>query len=228
MSTRRDILAGLTASFAGALATRAGAQSQTPATSCVLTPDTGEGPYYFDPKLVRSDITEKQPGVPLLLDIKVVTAGTCVAIPEARVDVWHAGANGIYSGYAGQWGNGASAAERSATGKTFLRGTQFANETGHTTFRTVFPSWYRGRTPHIHFKVFLKPQEVVASQLYFPDKVSDRIYSTSRDYVARKLERDTFNEGDMFLRGRTGGAFCDVVEDGGVYRASVVIGIDAA
>jgi protocatechuate 3,4-dioxygenase beta subunit len=225
MPSRRDLLAGLTASFAGSLAARAGSASDTPTTSCVLTPDSGEGPYYFDPKLVRSDITERRAGVPLALDVRVVTAGVCTALPKVRVDVWHADARGIYSGYAGQYGNGGSP-ERSAPGATYLRGTQFADDDGRVAFRTIYPSWYRGRTPHIHFKVFVSDREVVASQLYFPDKVSDRVYSTSSAYAPRSRGIGTYNEDDMFLRGgRVGGAFCDVIESGNGYRGSVVIGI---
>src|SRR5262245_50622787 len=175
MPTRRELLAGLTASFAAA---RAGA-------ACVLTPDSGEGPYYFDPRLVRSDITERRPGVPFSLDLRVVNAEGCVAMPKVRVDWWHADARGVYSGYADQGGNGA-ATDRAAKGACYLRGTQFADVNGLVTFSTIYPSWYRGRTPHIHFKVFVSDREVVASQLYFPDKVSDRVYSTSGAYGQRQ------------------------------------------
>jgi protocatechuate 3,4-dioxygenase beta subunit len=227
---RRDVIAALTASFAGALASKSPAQSSA-AASCVLTPVTGEGPFYFDPKLVRSDITERQPGVPLVLDIRVVTAGDCKPIPEARVDVWHADARGVYSGYGDQRGSGASP-DRSARGKTFLRGTQFANSDGLATFKTIYPSWYRGRTPHIHFKIILDSREAAVSQLYFRDDLSDRIFRTSNAYVARQRNRDTYNENDMFMRaGQIGGAFCDVTQEssgtaGAVYRAFALIAID--
>jgi protocatechuate 3,4-dioxygenase beta subunit len=100
---RREVVAGLTASLAGAAAWPARGQTRAPV--CVLTPQTEEGPFYFDPKLVRSDITVKQPGVPLALEIRVVTAKDCVPVPKARVDVWHADAHGVYSGYSGQWGS---------------------------------------------------------------------------------------------------------------------------
>jgi protocatechuate 3,4-dioxygenase beta subunit len=226
MSDRREILAGLSASFAALFARSAWAQS--PTASCVLTPVTGEGPYYFDPKLVRSDITEKQPGVPLALDLRVVSANNCTPISRARVDIWHAGADGVYSGYSGQYGNG-SAPNRNAEGKTYLRGTQFADAEGLTSFITIFPSWYRGRTPHVHFKIFLEPREVAVSQLYFRDLISDGVFTSSRAYRPRRRDRDTYNEDDMFLRGRVGGAFCEVekkaAEAGPAYRASVVIGI---
>ena len=226
MPHRRELIVGLSASFTALLARSAWAQSRT--ASCVLTPVTSEGPYYFDPKLVRSDITEKQPGVPLALEVRVVSANDCKPIPKARVDIWHAGANGVYSGYSSQYGTG-STPNRSAEGKTYLRGTQFADGQGLTRFRTIYPSWYRGRTPHIHFKVFLEPREVAVSQLYFQDKVSDGVFASSSAYSSRRRDRDTFNEDDMFLRDRVGGAFCEVDKNGkgaaAAYRASVVIGI---
>ena len=192
----------------------------------MLTPVTSEGPFYFDPKLVRADIAEHQSGVPLTLELRVVSAGgRCSPVDKARVDVWHSNAHGIYSDYENQRGVG-QAGEQTATGKTFLRGTQLTDSDGVTRFRTIYPSWYYGRTSHIHLKVFLPPREVAVTQLFFPDAISDRVYSSSKDYVARTRGRDTYNEDDMYLRGgRTGGAFCDVVADGKGYRATVVIGI---
>ena len=32
--------------------------------ACIVTPQSEEGPYYIDPKLVRADIAEGRPGVP--------------------------------------------------------------------------------------------------------------------------------------------------------------------
>jgi protocatechuate 3,4-dioxygenase beta subunit len=225
---RREVIAGLAASVGVSLGDTGLAYAQGAAPACVLTPQTDEGPFYFDPKLVRSDITEKQAGTPLELAIRVVTAKDCAPVPKARVDVWHSDARGVYSGYSGQWGTGETA-ERSAPGRTFLRGTQFADEAGFAKFSTIYPSWYRTRTPHIHFKIFLDPEqsqsrEVAVSQLYFPDTVSDEVFAGSA-YRARRKGRDTYNDNDRFLRGRVGGAFLDVAKSGSGYRASVVIGI---
>lgn len=222
---RREVVAGLSASLA--VATALPVRGQTRAPSCVLTPQTEEGPFYFDPRLVRSDITERQPGVPLALEIRVVTAKDCMPVPKARVDVWHADARGVYSGYSGQWGTG-ERADRSAPGKTFLRGTQFVDDDGFVRFGTIYPSWYRTRTPHIHFKILLETREVAVSQLYLPDEISEVVYSASADYRPRRRGRDTYNDNDRFLRGRVGGAFCDVEKSGPGYRAAVVIGIERA
>src|SRR5436190_21799572 len=66
--------------------------------SCVLAPEQTEGPYYISDELVRRNITEGRPGTPLTLRAFVVDASTCKAIKGAAVDIWHADANGVYSG----------------------------------------------------------------------------------------------------------------------------------
>ena len=220
---RRIVLAGLGASVVGAIAVPGVAAEAAPA--CVLTPVTSEGPFYFDPKLVRADITENRPGVRLALAIRVVTAGNCAPLAGARVDVWHADAHGVYSGYENQQGT-EDGTEKLAAGKTFLRGTQFADRDGRATFQTVYPSWYRGRTPHIHYKILLGKDEVAVSQLYFPDEINKQVFEGAAPYREHYKDRDTFNTGDMFLRGRVGGAFCDVSRVDEAWRAAVVIGID--
>ena len=113
--------------------------------ACVLTPEAGEGPYYLDPKLLRSDITSGQPGAPLELALQVVRAGDCATLANARVDVWHADAIGLYSGYAKQSGVGGVSTEP-AVGKQYLRGPQFTDAQGNVHFRTIFPSWRTKRS----------------------------------------------------------------------------------
>lgn len=162
--TRREALiaaTGLGAGFALGKARNAGAEQAAhpgDAKMCVLTPEAMEGPFYFDPQLVRSDITEGKQGAPLVLTLQVVEAKDCAAIPGARVDIWHADGLGLYSGYARQETD-------SAKGETFLRGTQFAGAGGEVRFATIYPGWYPGRTPHIHFKIFVDELNVIIGQL---------------------------------------------------------------
>src|SRR3981081_1383781 len=66
---------------------------------CFLTPQSVEGPYYLDPRLVRPQIAESRTGVPLRVDLRGIDGATCKAWEHARVDIWHADAQGIYSGY---------------------------------------------------------------------------------------------------------------------------------
>ena len=167
---------------------------------CVLTPEAGEGPFYLDPKLIRSDITSGQPGAPLDLAMQVVRAGDCATLANARVDVWHADAVGLYSGYAEQPGVG-GVSPTLAVGKQYLRGTQVTDASGNVRFRTIFPSWYGGRTPHVHFKVFLANKEVVASQIFFPDEISKEVFGEWQPYREHASKRKTFNDNDPIKQG---------------------------
>jgi protocatechuate 3,4-dioxygenase beta subunit len=191
---------------------------------CILTPQAVEGPYYFDPELERADITEAHQGVPLGLLLQVVEASDCSALPGARVDVWHANALGHYSGYQGQ----GDERDVNTEGKTFLRGTQFTDAGGEVTFATIYPGWYSGRTPHIHFKVFVDDKNVVTGQIYFPDALSEFIYTQVAPYNTRGRERDTTNDRDGVLQSSGGGreTFIAIREEADRYLAALIIGID--
>lgn len=219
---RRRVLAALAVGTAGAFAASRSA-AQTPGT-CVLTPDSGEGPFYFDPELVRVDMTEDMPGAPLELAMRIVRASDCATLDGARVDAWHADAIGLYSGYSRQPGTGEPSYP--VEGRTFLRGTQFTDAGGNVSFRTIWPSWYGGRTPHVHFKVFLGGDEVVASQLFFPDEFNNEVFERFEPYRDRRERRTAFNDNDTFLRDSVAGAFCDVERLDSGYRAEVVIAVD--
>src|SRR5215208_8276547 len=71
------------------------------AVSCVLTPELTEGPYYIAGETFRRDITEGKAGTPLNLRTKIVNASTCKPIKNAVVEIWHADADGEYSGFGG-------------------------------------------------------------------------------------------------------------------------------
>jgi len=232
--TRRQALTGLAVSGAATFAatsdvqggTNAAAQNANIATAraCILTPQSVEGPYYFDPRLIRADVTEGRDGVPLRLLLQMIDAGKCLPLKGARIDIWHADARGVYSGYEGQGDNRAL----STKGQTFLRGTQMTDAAGEVAFRTIYPGWYRGRTAHIHFKIFLDSRNVAMGQIFFPDALSEFIYENVSPYTDRDGERDTSNATDGVLRMSGGGysSFCSIKEEGDHYLASLVIGID--
>jgi protocatechuate 3,4-dioxygenase beta subunit len=159
------------------------------AVKCVLTPEQTEGPYYIDGEKIRRNITEGKAGTPLTLRLKVVNASSCKPIKGALVDIWHADAVGVYSGF----GAGASS-------RTFMRGLQRTNAQGLAIFRTVYPGWYAGRTVHIHVKVHVGGNVVHTGQLYFPDAVTDAAYRKA-PYTSRP-GRTTRNSSDsIFLNG---------------------------
>ena len=93
---------------------------------------------------------------------------------------------GLYLGYSRQ-------ETGSANGETFLRGTQFIGADGEVHFATIYPGWYPGRTPHIHFTGFIGNSNVITGQLYFPEPITKQVYATTVPYRGRKEERDTFS-----------------------------------
>jgi protocatechuate 3,4-dioxygenase beta subunit len=222
--TRRETLAtGAGAAFViegNRIAAAEDQAEQSDAKVCVLTPQATEGPFYFDPKLVRSDITEGKQGAPVLLTLQIVEAKNCAAVPWVRVDIWHADGLGLYSGYADQ-------ETGSTKGETFLRGTQFTGTGGEVRFTTIYPGWYPGRTPHIHFKVFVENHSMITGQLYFPDPITDHVYATRPPYRERKAQRDTFNADDfIFVKQRGADTILKLQEQDRSSLASLVIGIE--
>jgi protocatechuate 3,4-dioxygenase beta subunit len=134
---------------------------------------------------VRRNITEGKAGTPLRLRLSVLDASTCRPLKGAAVEVWHADAGGVYSGF----GAGASS-------RTFMRGVQKTDAAGLAIFDTVYPGWYQGRTVHIHTKVHLGGNVVHTGQLFFPDAVF------KRSPYNRRPNRDQRNTGRLDLRER--------------------------
>lgn len=190
-----------------------------------MTPRMVEGPFYFDPDLVRRDITEGRAGVPLRLSLQVTDGATCAPIPDARVDVWHCDATGQYSGYGRQGDDGSISTE----GEKFLRGTQMTDAAGEAHFTTIYPGWYRGRTTHIHFKVLFDETAMLTGQMYFPDALSEYIFTNVAPYTERTAKRDTLNSTD-WIAGADGDhiTFVNVREEADAYVATLVIGVDRA
>jgi protocatechuate 3,4-dioxygenase beta subunit len=183
------------------------------AVSCVLTPEQTEGPYYIANEAVRRNITDGRPGVPLLLRAFVVNASTCKAIKAAAVDIWHADAGGVYSGFGSGAGN-----------RTFMRGVQRTNAKGLAQSRTVYPGWYQGRTVHIHVKVHLGGNVVHTGQLYFPDGFTDAVYR-KQPYSSRP-NRDVRNAADSIFRNGGSKSLLSVTKNSaGVYVATIMMGV---
>lgn len=219
---RREMLHGAGALGFGLLPILTQACTQPPASAarglitgstCPVTPRQTEGPFYFDPRLTRPDLAEGRPGVPLTLRLQVVEAAGCALSPGARVDVWHCDAGGAYSGYESE----------GSAGETFLRGTQIADADGVVTFRTLYPGWYAGRAVHIHCKAWLPDGREVASQLYFPEALTDRVHAQP-PYAQRGGQRRR-NEDDRIFRSSEGAPLLDMRRAGDGYEGAIVIAL---
>src|SRR5437879_6222227 len=182
------------------------------AVTCVLAPEQTEGPYYISNEKVRRHITEGKPGTPLTLRLAVLDASTCRPIKGAAVDIWHADASGVYSGFGQGAGN-----------RTFLRGIQRTDANGIAVFQTIYPGWYMGRTVHIHVKVHLGGRVVHTGQLYFPDAVTDAAYRKAP--YTRRPGRDTRNATDSVYRNGGKKSLMSVRKNGAGYIATIAMGV---
>jgi len=214
---RREALGVIGAGFAGLYGLRlATVDTEAAAAACLLQREVTEGPYYLDVDLIRRDITGGKPGTPLMLRFQVVDANTCKAVRNATVEIWHCDADGVYSGVEGNDG-------------TFLRGGQRSNAGGRVRFESIVPGWYRGRTPHIHMKVFVGGDEVHTGQVFFRPAVLKTVYS--QGVYRSRGQADTTNASDGIYTDAGARALLVMKRKGtsvsAGYTGSLVIGVDA-
>src|ERR1700737_1025416 len=225
--SRRAAFAALSVPAVNALASAARAAPLADSSAlrdvCFLTPQSIEGPYYLDPRLVRRQIAEGRAGVPLRVDVRVIDGPTCKPSERARVDIWHADAQGIYSGYEGQ----GDKQDLSTIGQKFLRGTQFTDSKGSVSFETIYRGWYTGRATHIPSKVLVDPPNVLPGQMYFPDAINEFIYANIPAYAGRLNPRAIVNANDRFANFNDPKrlSFCAVKEERDRYAVSLTLGV---
>ncbi|GIZ38837.1 hypothetical protein CKM354_000223800 [Cercospora kikuchii] len=116
--------------------------------SCLLQPETTQGPYYVDGEIIRNDMSEEQVGIPLYLSIQLVDTSTCEPVPAVFVDVWHCNSTGVYSGVINPSNGNPNDTLNQET--TFLRAVQQTDINGVVQFQSIFPGHYIGRAVHIH------------------------------------------------------------------------------
>jgi protocatechuate 3,4-dioxygenase beta subunit len=140
--------------------------------ACAVTPTETIGPYPSLADFFRSDIRDGKPGTQRALTMKVVNVNaSCAPVSNANVEIWHVDAAGNYSQYG------------SEVRQTYLRGIQTTNSNGEVTFITNSPGWYQGRATHIHVEVTVNGASVKASQIAFPDAISNTVH-TQAAYAA--------------------------------------------
>ncbi|MBS1814088.1 MAG: hypothetical protein JSS87_04365 [Acidobacteria bacterium] len=112
-------------------------------TTCVKGLSKTEGPYWVDGDTntpqrsdIRSDtkgtiVQTGYQGVTLALSFAVYTysANGCTPLQNARVDIWHASAQGKYSDISGE----------GTSDDNYLRGYQLSDTTGLVSFTTIYP-----------------------------------------------------------------------------------------
>jgi protocatechuate 3,4-dioxygenase beta subunit len=207
---------GLAIAVLGAGAVPAGAapsSADATAASCVLAPEMTEGPFYLPREKVRRNIREGESGIPLALQLGVVSSSSCKPIAGAAVDIWHADAGGNYSGFDADGGGS----------RTFLRGIQRTDTKGIARFDTIYPGWYNGRAVHIHVKVHVSGHVIHTGQLFFDDALTDVVF-TRKPYNTRPA-RTVRNRDDAIFSDGGRRSLLHVVRHGTGYLGSISMGV---
>lgn len=194
--TRRRFLnrVGLSAAAfaASSLFTTRGAFAE----ALVRTPRQTEGPFYPDKLPLDTDndlIIVNDNLTPAVGEITHLTGRVLDAsgapLRNALVEIWQCDAHGAYP--------------HSRTGSRDRRDGNFqgfgrflTGSSGEYYFRTIKPVAYPGRTPHIHFKIKVKGEEELTTQLYIkghPQNDRDGVFRGIRDAKQRESVQADFS-----------------------------------
>jgi len=195
---------------------------------CLLNAEAIRGPFYIPERLIRRDIAEDRPGIPLRVRFKVVGVDGCRPLGGMAVEIWHCDARGEYSGYPSYPPDEFPSVTPEGfyepeVADRFCRGIQFTDTDGMVEFETIIPGWYTPRTPHIHVRVSNPGSAelavdderlVMTNQVYFPDELIERLFANEDPYSERGPSPYT-NANDFVIH-ESGGA------DGGFLQMSSV------
>ncbi len=190
--SRRRLLAGAL----GALGSTAFASKLNAA---IATPRASEGPYYPLPNMRRADIDNdlvKIAGVVKEAGGEIVTfRGTLfdkAGKPRIghRVEIWQCDVDGNYMH---------TRDPRSVNFDPAFQGFghDITDENGHFVFRTIKPTVYPGRTPHIHLKVLEGSRELLTTQFYIKDHPNN-----ARDSLFRRMSAKQADAVSMVFKKR--------------------------
>ena len=159
--SRRCIVKGLVALAALPMYSRS-------AVSAMFTPSATEGPFYppssmrfpdIDNDLVKvSNAVKEASGEIIHLSGKILSKDG-QPLAGHRIEIWQCDVNGKYL-HTGD--------DRDVKYDTGFQGFghDIADADGNYHFRTIKPTVYPGRTPHIHVKVFDQKRELLTTQFY--------------------------------------------------------------
>ncbi|KAK4702705.1 hypothetical protein P7C70_g3517, partial [Phenoliferia sp. Uapishka_3] len=186
--------------------------------TCVLSPETTQGPYYHDRgHPIRQNMAEYQLGLPWYMDVGVIDVKTCKPLEGVLVDVWHANSTGHYAGHPEQeeklkWEGPKhegprkgllSKYPRTEPEQTFLRAAWPTNKNGVSQYTSIFPGYYTGRATHVHVKVhtqwtphangtFTSSRLIHTGQFFVPDDINvsiDKIHPYTENPIKNKWGR---------------------------------------
>ncbi len=172
------------------------------AVAAVLTPSATEGPYYpthemrtpdIDNDLVKIRGLVEEAGGEVFTLRGTVTGNDGQPLAGHRIEIWQCDVNGNYMHPRDR---------RSVDFDPAFQGFghDVTDDGGSYVFRTIKPTIYPGRTPHIHVKVFDGDREILTTQFYIKDDPNN-----ARDGLFNRMSSAQADAVSMvFVQGATG------------------------
>jgi len=135
----------------------------------IRTPWQGEGPFYpdripvdTDNDLVKNGDTSVEAGGKILILNGMLVNLDSKPIIGVSIEIWQTDKNGVYL-HSGSFARNTLDKKFQGFGRTKT------DRNGHFSFRTIVPTEYPGRTPHIHMKLWREGKNILTTQLYILD-----------------------------------------------------------
>ena len=148
-----------------------------------LTPHQTEGPFYPDllPLDTDNDLLILNDSLTPAVGIVTYLSGTVSdkngsPIPNALMEIWQVDSHGVYL-----HSRGGSRSKRDSHFQGY--GRFLTDSKGRYSFRTLKPSPYSGRTPHIHFAVSSKGKRLLTTQCYIKGEPRNKT-----DFILNKIK----------------------------------------
>ena len=132
----------------------------------IRTPWQGEGPFYPDiiPEDSDNDLVKKgdnsvEAGGKILILNGILVNSDPQPVNQVSIEIWQTDKNGVYL-HSGSFARDIMDKQFQGFGRTKT------DHKGQFFFRTIVPTEYPGRTPHIHMKLWREGQNVLTTQLY--------------------------------------------------------------
>ena len=137
--------------------------------SLTRTPWQGEGPFYpdkipvdTDNDLVKNGDNSFEAGGKILILNGILLNPDSEPVNHVSIEIWQTDKNGVYM-HSGSFARDIMDKQFQGFGRTKT------DRNGQFFFRTIVPTEYPGRTPHIHMKLWREEKNILTTQLYVKD-----------------------------------------------------------
>ena len=148
----------------------------------IRTPWQGEGPFYpdripedTDNDLVKNGELSVEAGGKILILNGILVNLDSQPVNGVSIEIWQTDKNGVYL-HSGSFARGIMDKTFQGLGRTKT------DRNGRFFFRTIVPTAYPGRTPHIHMKLWSGGKTVLTTQLYIHNHPQNK-----KDFLFKRM-----------------------------------------